>query len=247
MKKFLSLISLVSALTAASAATASQISVVDYNNYLRPGESIPLRRVFGGSIGGCGTRLRSLTVNAANYDNFNVGQISLLVDGSYDSWNYVSGSARQPYMNRVQLNYSPYRNELCSQIQGTQLVNTGNTLVYVGRLEMLFDYPYGPPPPPAPYPGRAAACFFVNYQFSGPSFCLRDGETIANLANFSAPGSYNWNDVLSSISIEQPGVVVEVYRDQRFSGESAVFTGSISQLPPRFQDSISSIRVYRRY
>ena len=83
---------------------------------------------------------------------------------------------------------------------------------------------------------RAGVCFFEDTNFEGDYFCVRPGETLAQMP----PGM---NDQISSIRVIG-NVEVTVYRDVRFDGPSTrVFTDVSDLRRDNWNDEISSLRV----
>jgi hypothetical protein len=87
-----------------------------------------------------------------------------------------------------------------------------------------------------PGPGPTArACFYTDWNYAGPGFCLNPNQDIAALPT-------QWNDLISSIRLD-PGVSVQVCRDPNYGGWCEQYTSNVAQLLDLRNDAISSIRV----
>ena len=93
---------------------------------------------------------------------------------------------------------------------------------------------------------RAGACFYIDPQYQGGYFCMKEGERSA----FVPPG---FNDRISSIRVFG-GVRVRVFNDPNFSGINGAFDGDVGDLraftlpehpDKNWNDRISSIVVFR--
>jgi hypothetical protein len=90
-----------------------------------------------------------------------------------------------------------------------------------------------------PFP-RDGVCFFKDPNFRGEYFCAGAGENLTAVPE-------DMNDRISSIRIYGRADVI-VFRDVRFSGDSARFHGDIENLKNQgWNDRISSIRVQNSY
>ena len=92
-------------------------------------------------------------------------------------------------------------------------------------------------PPEGGYPGmpREGACFFMDADFHGRSFCLQRGGSYSTL-----PGGFN--DHISSIRVQRARVMVFV--DVDFRGQSLEIPSDVANVGNRWNDRISSVRVY---
>lgn len=85
---------------------------------------------------------------------------------------------------------------------------------------------------------RSGVCFYEDTNFDGEYFCARPGENVNALPR-------DMRDRISSIRIVG-NAEVTVFRDDRFRGRSARFTGDIRNLRGEgWNDTISSVRVGR--
>jgi len=93
-----------------------------------------------------------------------------------------------------------------------------------------------PPPDQDQRPGLGAnqICFYRDYNYAGPYFCARMGQSDASL------GAQE-NDQISSIRVGS-NARVEVCEDFNYSGNCRIVTGDIAQLPNSLNDRISSYR-----
>lgn len=82
---------------------------------------------------------------------------------------------------------------------------------------------------------REGACFYTEANFRGQQFCVERGNSFRRLP----PG---FNDRVSSIRIRRSTVVI--FEDADFDGRSAQFSRDIRDLRGRFNDRLSSVRVY---
>lgn len=87
-------------------------------------------------------------------------------------------------------------------------------------------------PGPAPI---AQACFYADFDFQGPSFCLSRNQDLANLGP-------DWNDRISSIRVDA-GLAVQICEANNFAGWCEQYNGNIARLSPTRNDGASSIRV----
>lgn len=83
-------------------------------------------------------------------------------------------------------------------------------------------------------PATGEACFFENWNYSGPSICFSAGENSTFLGN--------WNDRISSIRLDQ-GVTAIVCSDANYGGECVQYSSSVSQLTGSRNDTASSLQV----
>lgn len=92
-----------------------------------------------------------------------------------------------------------------------------------------------PPQPPQPQvPGANQVCFYSEPGFFGQSFCVRMGQSDANIAP-------PWNDNISSLRFGA-GAIVEVCADNNFGGVCRTYNQNIQQLPTNLDNRISSYR-----
>jgi hypothetical protein len=113
----------------------------------------------------------------------------------------------------------------------------------------------GPRPPARPQPeSSVAALVYSDAYFTGSALELVSGESYPNLKGLIR-GRRDWNDTISSIELAE-GCVLELYTDSNFKGEMIVIDASQNNLDRvrtiegrtlRWNDTISSIRVSRRY
>ena len=92
-------------------------------------------------------------------------------------------------------------------------------------------------PGPGPGPGgpdSGEVCFYENTNYRGRSFCAEPGERIARLGS--------WNDRISSIRVRGFAEAL-VCENDNFRGRCIVVDRNVSNLGPRGNDVISSIRV----
>jgi hypothetical protein len=81
---------------------------------------------------------------------------------------------------------------------------------------------------------RNGACFYVDSDYRGDSFCMNAGESQRNVGD-------RFNDKISSVRVFGRARVV-VYENESFGGASKTFTRDVSNLG-NFNDKISSIDV----
>jgi len=81
---------------------------------------------------------------------------------------------------------------------------------------------------------RDGACFYMDSDYRGDSFCMNAGEDLRNL-------EARFNDKISSIRFFGRARVV-VHEDESFRGDSRTFTGDVSNLG-NLNDRITSIEV----
>jgi hypothetical protein len=122
---------------------------------------------------------------------------------------------------------------------------------YPGPASYQGQAPYqGPPPNQGPAPRQdfqgAGACFFLDADFRGDRFCLKDGERAAVVP----PG---FNDRITSIRVFG-GARVRVFNDGNFGGINLVIDQDVNSLQgipmadnpfKNWNDRISSIMVFR--
>lgn len=82
---------------------------------------------------------------------------------------------------------------------------------------------------------REGACFYTDANFRGQSFCVARGGSYASLPN-------GFNDRISSIRVQRATVVI--FSDGRFGGHTERVTADIPNLGGRWNDRISSLRVF---
>jgi hypothetical protein len=82
---------------------------------------------------------------------------------------------------------------------------------------------------------REGACFFEDANFRGRRFCLPRGASYAQMP----PG---FNDHISSIRVMRAGVMI--FGDNDFNGRSTRITSDVVNLGERWNDRVSSIRVF---
>ncbi|MGD9740905.1 MAG: SH3 domain-containing protein [Bauldia sp.] len=99
------------------------------------------------------------------------------------------------------------------------------------RLTINFGGGQQPLPPPTQ---QARACFYADFNYTGPSFCLNRGQDLSAL-------DPNWNDRISSIRVEG-GASVIVCEDFGFGGQCLQYNQNVAQLS-NFNDRISAIQV----
>lgn len=92
-------------------------------------------------------------------------------------------------------------------------------------------------PPEWGNPGtpREGACFFSDANFRGRSFCLQRGGSYSSLPE-------GFNDRISSIRAQRARVMVFV--DSDFRGKSEEIRSDVANVGDRWNDKISSVRVY---
>ena len=88
-------------------------------------------------------------------------------------------------------------------------------------------------PPVVVQPVRGEVCFYEGTSYRGPSFCVRSGETIPSLGD--------WSDRISSIR-NSSNVQVQVCSEASYRN-CRTYTTSASSLGD-FDDYIASVRVY---
>jgi len=81
---------------------------------------------------------------------------------------------------------------------------------------------------------RDGACFYVDADYRGDSFCMNAGEDLRNLGK-------GFNDKISSIRVFGRAHVI-VYEHEDFGGASGTFTGDVSNLRD-WKDKITAIQV----
>jgi dUTPase len=81
---------------------------------------------------------------------------------------------------------------------------------------------------------RDGACFYLDADYRGDSFCMNAGESRRNVEN-------RYNDKISSVRVFGRAQVI-VYEHENFGGASRTFTGDASNLRD-WNDRITSIRV----
>ncbi len=81
---------------------------------------------------------------------------------------------------------------------------------------------------------RNGACFYVDADFRGESFCLNAGQSLQNVGN-------RYNDQISSIRIFG-NAIVTVFDDENFRGADRTYNRSVPNLGD-FNDRITSIEV----
>ena len=82
---------------------------------------------------------------------------------------------------------------------------------------------------------REGACFFEDANFRGRSFCLQRGRSYASLPD-------GFNDRISSIRVQRARVTVFI--DSDFRGNSVEIRSDVPNVGDRWNDKISSVRVY---
>jgi hypothetical protein len=82
---------------------------------------------------------------------------------------------------------------------------------------------------------RNGACFFMDADYRGSSFCMNPGESQRKLQD-------PFSDGISSIQVFGR-VRVVVHEHENFGGASRTFTGDASNLAGDFNDKITSIEV----
>jgi uncharacterized protein YraI len=96
----------------------------------------------------------------------------------------------------------------------------------------------GQQPPPQPpgqqTPGPNEVCFYRDFDFAGPSMCVRMGQSDANLGG-------NWNDAISSIRVGR-NAAVEVCEHDNYAGACRTVSDDIARLGGTLNDRISSFR-----
>jgi hypothetical protein len=92
-----------------------------------------------------------------------------------------------------------------------------------------------PPSWGQPQMPREGACFFTDADFRGQAFCVPRGGSYASLPN-------GFNDRISSIRVQRANVMI--FQDGDFAGESLRVNSDVGNLGGRWNDRISSIRVY---
>lgn len=121
---------------------------------------------------------------------------------------------------------------------GQQPVNTIGAQLGLRIIEFILGQlgvPEPPTPPPEPpRPGANEVCFYSEPAFQGQGFCVRMGQSDANLAA-------GWNDTIASIRVGQ-GAWVEICSDFNFSGVCRVFAENAQQLAANLANRVSSYR-----
>jgi len=84
------------------------------------------------------------------------------------------------------------------------------------------------------YEPRNGACFYIDADYRGDSFCLNSGQSLRSVEN-------RFNDQISSIRIFGRARVV-VYEHENFGGTRRAFARDVSDLG-NFNDTITSIEV----
>jgi hypothetical protein len=82
---------------------------------------------------------------------------------------------------------------------------------------------------------REGACFYSDKEYGGMYFCVPRGGSYATLPE-------GFNDRISSIRVMRARVMI--FRDVDFSGRSERIDGDIPNLGGRWNDALSSLRVY---
>jgi peptidase inhibitor family I36 len=82
---------------------------------------------------------------------------------------------------------------------------------------------------------REGACFFSDANFRGRSFCLQRGRSYSSLPE-------GFNDRISSIRVQRARVTV--FADSDFRGKSEEIRADVANVGDRWNDKISSVRVY---
>jgi hypothetical protein len=101
--------------------------------------------------------------------------------------------------------------------------------------------------------GRVEITVYRNRDYGEPSLRLHDD--VANLRTYQVSPGHSWNDTISSIEVsnlrnygdyDRDGACF--YKDADFKGEKFCLPKGdrMGQLPPGFNDSISSVRLYGR-
>jgi len=108
---------------------------------------------------------------------------------------------------------------------------------------LLFDFilgqiggqqPQPPQPPQQQNPGPNQVCFYRDFEFAGPAFCVNMGQADRSIGG-------NWNDQISSIRVGR-NARVEVCEDNDFGGLCGTADGDIARLGSGLNDRISSYR-----
>jgi uncharacterized protein YraI len=99
--------------------------------------------------------------------------------------------------------------------------------ITVGDGEFDFDRPRRPD-------RSSRVCFYEHVGYDGDSFCMRPGESRRSLGD--------WNDTISSIRV-RGGAEALVCEHNNYNGRCVVVDSNVSDLRPRGNDIISSIRV----
>ena len=81
---------------------------------------------------------------------------------------------------------------------------------------------------------RDGACFYLDADYRGDSFCMDGGESQRNVED-------RYNDKISSIRVFGRAQIV-VYENENFGGASKTFSRNVSDLG-NFNDRITSIEV----
>jgi hypothetical protein len=81
---------------------------------------------------------------------------------------------------------------------------------------------------------RDGACFYMDADYRGDSFCINAGESRRNVGD-------RYNDKISSVRVFG-GAQVIVYEHENFGGASRTFTGDVSNLRD-WNDKITSFQV----
>ncbi|MCF4099036.1 SH3 domain-containing protein [Maritalea mediterranea] len=97
-----------------------------------------------------------------------------------------------------------------------------------------FSFSIGNRPEPEP-DENDQACFYRDFAYGGPSFCLEKGEGVSLLQG-------SWNDSISSIRVEGD-VQVTACMHANFGGNCIVTDKNIRSLGANMNDEISSIQV----
>lgn len=79
-----------------------------------------------------------------------------------------------------------------------------------------------------------SVCFYEHVNYQGDRFCVRPGQDLRSLGS--------WNDQISSIDVVG-GAQALICEDVDFRGRCVVVSRDVSNLGPRGNDRISSIRV----
>jgi uncharacterized protein YraI len=89
-----------------------------------------------------------------------------------------------------------------------------------------------PPLPAAPGPDQV--CFYADFNYQGPGFCITVGLSNGNLAA-------DWNDRISSLRVGS-SASVDICTDVEFGGTCVRYDGDAAELPVVVNDAVSSYR-----
>jgi uncharacterized protein YraI len=89
------------------------------------------------------------------------------------------------------------------------------------------------PPLPA-VPGPDQVCFYADFSYQGPGFCITMGLSNGNL-------EADWNDRISSLRVGS-AASVDVCTDVEFGGTCVRYEGDAAELPMAINDAVSSYR-----